>query len=1059
MRVRKRRGLLDVSTAVLVGILAGFLGVVLAASGVLSFGKEASSKGDSSLETVLALSFEGTTEGVVLFGKDVVLTASQDVAADGEYSLKVENRTSPWDGVEIDLTGKVKSGADYLLSFQVYQSSGAPQLFNVVARTEDEKGERYDVILDKVVVSDHWKEILVPFSPTFEGTPAKYSLIIVASKNTNFNFYLDKVRVFAPKESGPKVIYETSFENGVGDWQPRGDVNIEASSEVAHSGKSSLFISNRQKGWQGAQINLKGILKTGKTYAFEAWVYQNSGQDQTIIMTMQRKYSSDASTQYEWIKSATVPSGQWVQLSGTYTIPAGVTVEDLTLYFESQNPTLEFYVDDVKIVDTTSAEIKIEMEPEKEIPALKEVLKDYFKVGVALPSKVFLNPKDIELITKHFNSITAENEMKPDSLLAGIENGKLKFRFETADKYIQFVEENGMVIRGHTLVWHNQTPDWFFKDENGNLLSKEAMTERLKEYIYTVVGHFKGKVYAWDVVNEAVDPNQPDGLRRSTWYQIMGPDYIELAFKFAREADPDAKLFYNDYNTFDPRKRDIIYNLVKDLKEKGLIDGIGMQCHISLATDIRQIEEAIKKFSTIPGIEIHITELDMSVYRDSSSNYPEAPRTALIEQAHKMMQLFEIFKKYSNVITNVTFWGLKDDYSWRATRRNDWPLIFDKDHQAKLAYWAIVAPEVLPPLPKESRISEGEAVVVGMMDDSYLMSKPIEIFDEEGNVKATIRAVWKDSTIYIYGEVQDKTKKPAEDGVAIFINPNNERTPYLQPDDTYVVLWTNWKTEVNREDVQVKKFVGPGFRRYSFEMSITIPDVVFKKDSYIGFDVAVIDDGKWYSWSDTTNSQKTNTMNYGTLKLEGIMVATAKYGTPVIDGEIDEIWNTTEEIETKAVAMGSLDKNATAKVRVLWDENYLYVLAIVKDPVLNKDNSNPWEQDSVEIFIDENNHKTGYYEDDDAQFRVNYMNEQTFGTGGSAARFKTAVKLIEGGYIVEAAIKWKTIKPTPNTVIGFNIQVNDANEKGQRVGIISWSDPTNNSWQDPSKFGNLRLVK
>ncbi|KUK23613.1 MAG: Endo-1,4-beta-xylanase A, partial [Thermotoga petrophila] len=374
MRVRKRRGLLDVSTAVLVGILAGFLGVVLAASGVLSFGKEASSKGDSSLETVLALSFEGTTEGVVLFGKDVVLTASQDVAADGEYSLKVENRTSPWDGVEIDLTGKVKSGADYLLSFQVYQSSGAPQLFNVVARTEDEKGERYDVILDKVVVSDHWKEILVPFSPTFEGTPAKYSLIIVASKNTNFNFYLDKVRVFAPKESGPKVIYETSFENGVGDWQPRGDVNIEASSEVAHSGKSSLFISNRQKGWQGAQINLKGILKTGKTYAFEAWVYQNSGQDQTIIMTMQRKYSSDASTQYEWIKSATVPSGQWVQLSGTYTIPAGVTVEDLTLYFESQNPTLEFYVDDVKIVDTTSAEIKIEMEPEKEIPALKEVL-------------------------------------------------------------------------------------------------------------------------------------------------------------------------------------------------------------------------------------------------------------------------------------------------------------------------------------------------------------------------------------------------------------------------------------------------------------------------------------------------------------------------------------------------------------------------------------------------------------------------------------------------------------------------------------------------------------
>nr|AAD32593.2 family 10 xylanase XynB [Thermotoga sp. FjSS3-B.1] len=1053
---KKRRGFLNASTAVLVGILAGFLGVVLAATGALGFG----GKGVSPFETVLVLSFEGTTDGASPFGKDVVVTASQDVAADGEYSLKVENRTSVWDGVEIDLTGKVNTGTDYLLSFHVYQTSDSPQLFSVLARTEDEKGERYKILADKVVVPNYWKEILVPFSPTFEGTPAKFSLIITSPKKTDFVFYVDNVQVLTPKEAGPKVVYETSFEKGIGDWQPRGsDVKISISPKVAHSGKKSLFVSNRQKGWHGAQISLKGILKTGKTYAFEAWVYQESGQDQTIIMTMQRKYSSDSSTKYEWIKAATVPSGQWVQLSGTYTIPAGVTVEDLTLYFESQNPTLEFYVDDVKVVDTTSAEIKLEMSPEEEIPALKDVLKDYFRVGVALPSKVFINQKDIALISKHFNSITAENEMKPDSLLAGIENGKLKFRFETADKYIEFAQQNGMVVRGHTLVWHNQTPEWFFKDENGNLLSKEEMTERLREYIHTVVGHFKGKVYAWDVVNEAVDPNQPDGLRRSTWYQIMGPDYIELAFKFAREADPDAKLFYNDYNTFEPRKRDIIYNLVKDLKEKGLIDGIGMQCHISLATDIKQIEEAIKKFSTIPGIEIHITELDMSVYRDSSSNYPEAPRTALIEQAHKMMQLFEIFKKYSNVITNVTFWGLKDDYSWRATRRNDWPLIFDKDHQAKLAYWAIVAPEVLPPLPKESRISEGEAVVVGMMDDSYLMSKPIEILDEEGNVKATIRAVWKDSTIYIYGEVQDKTKKPAEDGVAIFINPNNERTPYLQPDDTYAVLWTNWKTEVDREDVQVKKFVGPGFRRYSFEMSITIPGVEFKKDSYIGFDAAVIDDGKWYSWSDTTNSQKTNTMNYGTLKLEGIMVATAKYGTPVIDGEIDEIWNTTEEIETKAVAMGSLDKNATAKVRVLWDENYLYVLAIVKDPVLNKDNSNPWEQDSVEIFIDENNHKTGYYEDDDAQFRVNYMNEQTFGTGGSPARFKTAVKLIEGGYIVEAAIKWKTIKPTPNTVIGFNIQVNDANEKGQRVGIISWSDPTNNSWRDPSKFGNLRLIK
>lgn len=1012
------------------------------------------------LDYALTLSFEGSLERAVAFGEKVVLSSSQDSAVDGKYSLKVEGRETVWDGCEIDLSedASMMAGVEYELSFHVRHTSDSPKLFSVLLRTVDEKGEKFEIVAEKVVMPNVWKKITTTFMPSFDGSPKKLSLVIAAPSDPKLAFYVDKVQVLGPnKVQIPGLVYRTSFEEGTGDWQPRGEgVNLSASKKVAHTGEYSMCVSDRQKSWNGAQMDVKNILKTGRTYAFEAWVYQESGSDQRIIMTMQRRYSTDAgTTRYEWINAQTVPSGKWVRLYGTYTIPSGVAVEELVLYFEASDPNLAFYVDDVVIADVNVPKF----EPEDEIPALKDVYKDAFKIGVALPAKTLVNPLDRKLIVKHFNSITAENEMKPESLLVGVEGGKLKFNFKQADEYVKFAQENGMVIRGHTLVWHSQTPEWFFKDEAGNLLSKEKMIERMREYIHTVVGHFKGKVYAWDVVNEAIDPSQPDGYRRSLWYQIIGPEYIELAFRFAHEADPDAKLFYNDYNTFEPKKREFIYKMVKELKEKGVpIHGVGIQGHVSVATDMKEeFEKAIQLFTSVPGIEIHVTELDMSVYRDQTSNFPKAPREALIEQAYKYKEIFDMLMKYKDVVTNVTFWGLKDDYSWRATRRNDWTLIFDKDYQAKFAYWALVAPEVLPVLPKNASATQGKATVVGMQDESYLTSKPIQIFaNGEEKLKAWI--IWDGNTIFIYGDVRDATKQPEKDAVAIFINPNNARAPYLQPDDVYVILKQNWEVVTNRDDVEVQRFIGPGYRKYSFECSITVPNITFQKDQVIGFDIAVIDDGNFYSWCDTTNQQLSNTMNYGTLKLEGLRLATAKYGTPVIDAEIDDIWETTEEITTETVVMGSLE-NAKAKVRVLWDENALYVLAIVTDPVLNKDNANPWEQDSFEIFIDENNAKTSSYQDDDAQYRVNYENFQSFGTGASAARFKTAAKIIQGGYIVEVAIQWKTIKPTPGTIIGFDVQVNDANARGQRVGILTWNDPVGNNWRDTSKFGNLKLVK
>nr|pir cellulase (EC 3.2.1.4) / cellulose 1,4-beta-cellobiosidase (EC 3.2.1.91) - Caldocellum saccharolyticum (fragments) [Caldicellulosiruptor saccharolyticus] len=317
-----------------------------------------------------------------------------------------------------------------------------------------------------------------------------------------------------------------------------------------------------------------------------------------------------------------------------------------------------------------------------------------FMIGVAIPARCLSNDTDKRMVLKHFNSITAENEMKPESLLAGQTSTGLSYRFSTADAFVDFASTNKIGIRGHTLVWHNQTPDWFFKDSNGQRLSKDALLARLKQYIYDVVGRYKGKVYAWDVVNEAIDENQPDSYRRSTWYEICGPEYIEKAFIWAHEADPNAKLFYNDYNTEISKKRDFIYNMVKNLKSKGIpIHGIGMQCHINVNwPSVSEIENSIL-FSSIPGIEIHITELDMSLYNyGSSENYSTPPQDLLQKQSQKYKEIFTMLKKYKNVVKSVTFWGLKDDYSWLRSfyGKNDWPLLFFEDYSAKPAYWAVI---------------------------------------------------------------------------------------------------------------------------------------------------------------------------------------------------------------------------------------------------------------------------------------------------------------------------------------------------------------------------------
>jgi len=312
---------------------------------------------------------------------------------------------------------------------------------------------------------------------------------------------------------------------------------------------------------------------------------------------------------------------------------------------------------------------------------------DYFYMGVAIPPSFIDNQKKADLIKRHFNSVTAENEMKWSNL----QPTEGTFTFTNADKIVAFAQANGIKVRGHTLCWHNQVPSWIFKDGDATA-SKVLVLQRLRTHITTVMTHFKGKVYAWDVVNEAID--DAGSYRTSQWYTICGEDYIFEAFRVAREADPDAKLFYNDYSAINPVKRDKIYDLLVKLNNENLVDGMGLQGHWNIdypSNDL--IIDAFDKYSSL-GLELQITELDVSVYTSNSD--PESAYTTgvALKQAVAYGRFFRAFRDYKDDITGITFWGLADDYTWLdnfpVAGRKNYPLLFDEYYNPKQAYFTVI---------------------------------------------------------------------------------------------------------------------------------------------------------------------------------------------------------------------------------------------------------------------------------------------------------------------------------------------------------------------------------
>lgn len=347
--------------------------------------------------------------------------------------------------------------------------------------------------------------------------------------------------------------------------------------------------------------------------------------------------------------------------------------------------------------------------PESGEPSLEERYDGIFLVGAALNVAQFSGEDEAgaAIVRAQFNSITPENALKWSQIHPEPDT----YAFEASDRFVDFGEEHDMFIVGHTLIWHRQTPDWVFEDESGNPLGREALLERMREHIHTVVGRYRGRIHGWDVVNEAL--SEDGSFRQTPWMRILGEDYVVKAFELAHEADPDAELYYNDYALENAPKRNGAIALVERLLERGIpITGVGLQGHNTLTwPTIEQQEATIEAFQDL-GVDVMITELDIDVLprpadpevddisesgelRAELDPYVEGlPDSVQRALADRYAELFRVYLEHRDAITRVTFWGVADGDSWRnhwpVRGRTNYPLLFDRQHRPKPAFEAVV---------------------------------------------------------------------------------------------------------------------------------------------------------------------------------------------------------------------------------------------------------------------------------------------------------------------------------------------------------------------------------
>ncbi len=847
-------------------------------------------------------------------------------------------------------------------------------------------------------------------------------------------------------------------------------------------------ITDRGSNYNCFAQDVTNVVKKNKEYQYSFYVMLDSaaysGQpDEMRTVQMAPFITADGKTNYSCNltgdKQKVLEPGVWTRFSGTFT-PTWTgeldkvvvrILEQGTEYGSGPGVKGTYYV--------TGVELREMIVPEKEIqtdvPNLKDAVKaemgDDFIMGVSITNSELSDDLLMQLVTKHFNAVTLGNELKPDAMFGyastcpGTETASIngqeiqvpKLDYSRAEMTLNAIydwnqehPEDFIKIRGHVLVWHSQTPEWFFHedyDANKPYVDKDTMNLRLEWYIKTVAEHFTGPdskyrdmFYGWDVVNEAVSDStgtyRSDRENSSWWAVYQSNEFILNAFTYANKYMPaSVELYYNDYNEWFTNKRNGIVQLLKDVKaaDGARIDGMGMQGHYQTdrSPTVAEFEAAAKAYCEVVG-QVQITELDMA----ASSSYDGTKATLEAEYERQAKRYQEIYtsvrrmKEEGYHVGNITIWGVIDKNSWLQSSssvgggtdgtKKQCPLLFDDNYQVKPSYWIFADPEPLTPvIHKLTVIQTAKESFAHGLEQTYTRD----------DTAVTFVPVWNDKGIFVQVKVAD-TVKDAEDKVTLYL---------AKADGTIV------SAECLRTDAEETE------GGYTAVVGIELESSLLKTAATVGFDIVVTNGSRKAAYNDTTLSQAESSEYFAIAALKPYTYI--PMGTAEVDGVKEDSW---KEAVTVPLTI-RLGAEAGAQASLMWDQENLYVFVQVQDSRLDASSSQAHEKDSLEIFIDENNHKTDAYEEDDKQYRINYLNEQSFnGTKCKEENIVSAARETDDGYIIEAAIKWTDIKPSANSEIGIELQINDAAD-GQRIGTLSWYDESGLGWSSPGVFGTAVL--
>lgn len=734
---------------------------------------------------------------------------------------------------------------------------------------------------------------------------------------------------------------------------------------------------------------------------------------------------------------------------------------------------------------------------ETDIPNWKDSVteafgEDFIAGGAATNSE--LKDKGVfELLTKHFNAVTFGNELKPDCLFdysndycPGTEeitfNGQTlvvpKPKFGRADSMLQKIQEwnaenpeNQLKVRGHVLLWHSQTPEWFFHedyDKKKDYVDKDTMNLRLEWYIKTVLEHYVGEdspykdmFYGWDVVNEAVSDNNgvyrtdtengsdklsdsTHGSKSSWWHVYESNEFIINAFIYANKYAPaQLELYYNDYGETSSAKKERIKELLTAVKEaEGApgtgtrIDGFGMQGHYDMNSfSIGDFEQAAREYGETVGA-IQLTELDFKA--NSAYDGSEASREAeYVAQARNYQAIYEVLKKLAQEGINVrgiTFWGTVDKFSWLQSRSNvgggadgsttQCPLMFDDDYKAKPAFWAFVDPDRIP--------TPTQKIQVTRTVDGNFARMPEYSFSQEG-IEVTFVPLWDEEGLKIKLTMIDR-QIDDNDSVTVYVDEGNTRSSGIRPVSVTVA----------REDAS------PSGGGYKTELTVPLENMTVGRT--IGFDIAVVSGDKRASFNDFQGGQENSSERYAEAVLKPEIIEIPK-GTVTIDGEKGSIWDTAVsvplQINTGAAAEGQL--------RLLWDIDNLYIYAEIKDSEVNAGDGQ--HQDCLEICIDEKNDKSSGYDGNDKWYRISAGGVITAGGENASEDHIVAItKKTDTGYVIEAGVEWTEFTAKVHSLVGLELRVKDADGKGNLLGILGWADGTDAVMESPALFGTAQLA-